>query len=72
METMSVSEFIEDMRVRRKVVQIVFATALAIFLVRTIVIGGAWLNHRLNHGGYIVEYITDVVRVTYPEEETEG
>lgn len=65
-ENMSVSEFMDDMCVRRKVIRIVFAAVLAAFIVRTVVIGGIWLNHRINSSEYITYYITD------PEAETEG
>lgn len=66
-ENMSVSEFMDDMCVRRKVIRIVFVAVLAAFIIRTVVIGGIWLNHRINGSSeYVTYYITD------PEAETEG
>ena len=66
-ENMSVSEFMDDMCVRRKVIRIVLAAVLVVFVIRTLVVGGAWLNHRINGSGeHITYYITD------PEAETEG
>ena len=72
MENMSASEFVEDMRVRRRVIWIVSAVALAFFIYRTYMIGSSWLAHYRSDNGYFEEYITDVVRITFPEEETEG
>lgn len=71
MENMSASEFVKDMRVRRRIIWAVSAAALAFFIYRTAVVGGIWWRHHFNDGGYFEEYITDVVRVTFPEEETE-
>ena len=72
MENMSASEFVKDMRVRRRIIWAVSVVALAFFIYRAAVVGGIWWQHHLNDGGYEEEYITNVVRVTYPEEETEG
>lgn len=59
-ENMSVSEFMDDMCVRRKVIRIVLAAVLVVFVIRTLVVGGAWLNHRINGSGeHITYYITD-------------
>ena len=72
MENMSASEFVKDMRVRRRIIWAVSVAALAFFIYRAAVVGGIWWQHHLNDGGYFEEYITEIVRVTYPEEETEG
>ena len=59
-ENMSVSEFMDDMCVRQKVIRIVLAAVLVVFVIRTLVVGGAWLNHRINGSGeHITYYITD-------------
>lgn len=71
MENMSASEFVKDMRVRRRIIWAVSAAALAFLIYRTAVVGGIWWRHHLNDGGYFEEYITNVVRETFPEEETE-
>lgn len=64
-ENMSVSEFMDDMCVRRKVIRIVLAALLAAFIVRTLVVGGIWLNHRINGSvEYPVYYITDPAATT--------
>lgn len=72
MENMSASEFVKDMRVRRRIIWAVSAVALAFFIYRAAVVGGIWWQHHLNDGGYEEEYITVIDRVTYPEEETVG
>ena len=60
MSVMSVSEFMDDMCVRQKVIRIVLAAVLVVFVIRTLVVGGAWLNHRINGSGeHITYYITD-------------
>lgn len=72
MENMSASEFVKDMRVRRRIIWAVSAAALAFFIYRTYMIGSSWLTHYYSDNGYYEEYITEIIRVTYPEEETEG
>lgn len=69
MDGMSASEFVNDMRIRRKILRIASTTALAAFLLWAGVIGGIWLNHRTFHNGYYEEHIIDVVRTTEPEGE---
>ena len=71
MENMSASEFVKDMRVRRRIIWAVSAAALAFFIYRTYMIGSSWLAHYYSDNGYYEEYITEIIRVTYPEEETE-
>lgn len=71
MENMSASEFVKDMRVRRRIIWAVSAAALAFFIYRTYMIGSSWLAHHYSDNGYYEEYITEIIRVTYPEEETE-
>lgn len=62
MENMSTAEFLRDMRVRQRIVRIVFGTALAVFLVWVVVIGGIWLRHRSYDNGYYEEYVTVIER----------
>lgn len=71
MENMSASEFVKDMRGRRRIIWAVSAAALAFFIYRTYMIGSSWLAHYYSDNGYYEEYITEIIRVTYPEEETE-
>ena len=59
------------MRVRRRIIWAVSAAALAFFIYRTYMIGSSWLAHYYSDNGYYEEYITEIIRVTYPEEETE-
>lgn len=66
MDGMSTSEFTNDLRLRRKIIRIVFACALAAFLLWATVIGGIWLNHRSNDNGFYEEQIINVVRTTEP------
>ncbi len=58
MENMSTAEFLRDMRIRQRIVRIVFGAALAVFLVWVVVIGGIWLRHRSYDNGYYEEYVT--------------
>ena len=62
MENMSTAEFLRDMRVRQRIVRIVFGAALAVFLVWVVVIGGIWLRHRSYDNGYIEEIVTVIER----------
>ena len=62
MENMSTAEFLRDMRVRQRIVRIVFGAALAVFLVWVVVIGGIWLRHRSYDNGYYEEYVTVIER----------
>ena len=45
MENMSASEFVKDMRVRRRIIWAVSAAALAFFIYRAAVVGGIWWQH---------------------------
>ena len=60
MDGLSVSEFMKDMRVRRKVVRIVSSAVLAAFLLWAAVIGGMWLNHRGDETDYPIYYLEPV------------
>ena len=62
MENMSVAEFLHDMRIRQRIVRIVFSAALAVVLVWVVVIGGIWLRHRSYDNGYIEEIVTVIER----------
>ena len=62
MENMSVAEFLHDMRIRQRIVRIVFSAALAAILVWVVVIGGIWLRHRSYDNGYIEEIVTVIER----------
>lgn len=60
MDGLSVSEFMEDMRVRRKVACVVSATALAAFLLWAAVIGGVWLYHHTHESNFPIYYLEPV------------
>lgn len=60
MDSLSVSEFMNEMRIRRKVVCIVSAAALAAFLLWGSIIGGIWLYHRTHESNFPVYYLDTV------------
>lgn len=60
MDSLSVSEFMKEMRTRRKVVCIVSAAALAAFLLWGSIIGGIWLYHRTHESNFPVYYLDTV------------
>lgn len=62
MENMSVAEFLHDMRIRQRIVRIVFSAALAVVLVWVVVIGGIWLRHRSYDNGYYEDIVTVIER----------
>lgn len=62
MENMSTAEFLRDMRIRQRIVRIVFSAALAVVLVWVVVIGGIWLRHRSYDNGYYEDIVTVIER----------
>ena len=62
MENMSVAEFLHDMRIRQRIVRIVFSAALAAILVWVVVIGGIWLRHLSYDNGYYEDIVTVIER----------
>lgn len=66
-EEMETAELVKNLRVRRKVVSIVAAAALAIVILWLGVVSIAWAEHRDHDGGYFEEKIINVTNI--PNEE---
>lgn len=66
-EEMETPELLKNLRVRRKVVSIVAAVALAIVILWLGVVSIAWAEHRDHDGGYFEEKIVNVTNI--PNEE---
>ena len=57
-----VESYMENMRIRQRIVRIVFSAALAAILVWVVVIGGIWLRHLSYDNGYYEDIVTVIER----------
>ncbi len=69
MDGMSVTEFVGDLRVRRRIVRIVSMLAVLALLLWAGRMGKIWLRHSADHSGYYTEQIIVTEKTTYPEGE---
>lgn len=64
-EEMETAELVKNLRVRRKVVCIVVATAVAIVILWVGVVASALAEHFISVGGHIEHRIVDVIEIPY-------
>ena len=64
-EEMETAELVKNLRVRRKVVSIVVAAAVAIVILWVGVVASALAEHFISVGGHIEHRIVDVIEIPY-------
>lgn len=69
MDGMSVTEFVDDLRMRRSIVRIVSMIAVLVLLLWAGRMGKIWLQHRSYDNGYMTEQLIVTERTTFPEGE---